>query len=112
MIINILDEGSPSQTGSQSHNDSSSRTDSPSNKFGPISMMEISPNGEYLVTYSEKDKTIVGWHVKNTAKGKKCEQDKHVKVEDKISHMCVSNKSDETILAYIIDHRIGRCYNF
>ncbi|CAG8649736.1 16894_t:CDS:1, partial [Funneliformis mosseae] len=31
----------------------------------PISMMEISLNGKYLVTYSEADKKIVVWNVEN-----------------------------------------------
>src|ERR1044072_5911551 len=29
----------------------------------PITKLEVSPNGEYLVTYSEKDHSIVGWNV-------------------------------------------------
>ncbi len=32
-------------------------------------MMEISPNGKYLVTYSEEDNTIVGWNVEDIKKG-------------------------------------------
>src|SRR3954471_15382817 len=29
----------------------------------PITMLEVSPNVKYLVTYSEVDKSIVGWDV-------------------------------------------------
>ncbi|CAG8466075.1 467_t:CDS:10 [Funneliformis caledonium] len=75
----------------------------------PISMMEISPNGKYLVTYSEVDKTIVVWNVENIKdiiegedlKGKHLiNYYKHELVETSrsIFHICVS---DEKILAYI-----------
>jgi|SRR6266498_634634 len=77
--------------------------DKPHNN-NPISMMEISPNGKYLVTYSEKDKTIVGWDVesRDIIEDEKCNQCNHelnypVNGE-KIFQMCVSN---EKILAYI-----------
>src|SRR5688572_9910188 len=29
----------------------------------PITMIEISPNEKYLITYSKEDKSIVGWNV-------------------------------------------------
>ena len=67
----------------------------------PISMMEVSPNGEYLVSYSEKDKTIVGWnvaHIENKDENhERCKPNNIVK-EERIFHMSVSN---EKILAYI-----------
>src|SRR4051812_15735739 len=31
----------------------------------PITRLEVSPNGKYLVTYSEDDHSIVGWDVKD-----------------------------------------------
>ena len=40
--------------GSSSHNDK------------PITNIEISPNGKYLVTYSEADHSIVGWDISVT----------------------------------------------
>ncbi|CAI2190288.1 18119_t:CDS:2, partial [Funneliformis geosporum] len=69
-----------------------SRKSSPHN-CSPISMMKISPNGNYIVTYSKDDKTIVGWNVedKNIIDGE------HIEVNH-VFHMCVS---DERILAYI-----------
>ncbi|PKY24304.1 hypothetical protein RhiirB3_527112, partial [Rhizophagus irregularis] len=34
----------------------------------PITRIEISPNGNYLITYSEKDRSIVGWNVEDKDK--------------------------------------------
>src|SRR3954452_17356344 len=34
----------------------------------PITELEISPNGKYLVTYSEDDRSIIGWDVKDIDK--------------------------------------------
>src|ERR1043166_3485563 len=34
----------------------------------PITKLEVSPNGKYLVTYSESDRSIVGWDVKDIDK--------------------------------------------
>lgn len=34
-------------------------------KGNPITMIEISPNAKYIVTYSEKDKTIICWDVES-----------------------------------------------
>ena len=31
----------------------------------PITKLEVSPNGRYLVTHSESDRSIVGWDVKD-----------------------------------------------
>ncbi len=69
----------------------------------PIGMMEFSPNGKYLVTYSEEEKTIVGWNVEFIEEGDEpVKHDNLVKVEsvgkNGILHLCVS---DEKILAYI-----------
>jgi WD40 repeat protein len=36
-----------------------------------ITKLELSPNGRYLVTHSENDRSIVGWNVKDTDKGPK-----------------------------------------
>ncbi len=74
----------------------SSSPKKPPHNGKPINMIEISPNGKYLVTYSEKDKTIVGWNVKNI------EQVHTIKVDigdkEKIFHICISDKEE---LAYI-----------
>ncbi|PKC55693.1 hypothetical protein RhiirA1_429451, partial [Rhizophagus irregularis] len=34
----------------------------------PITMLEISPNEKYLVTYSEEDRSIVGWNIEDIDK--------------------------------------------
>ncbi|GET61808.1 hypothetical protein GLOIN_2v1581173 [Rhizophagus irregularis DAOM 181602=DAOM 197198] len=34
----------------------------------PITMIEISPNEKYLITYSEEDRSIVGWNVEDIDK--------------------------------------------
>jgi len=62
-------------------------------------IIEISPNGKYLVTYSEQDRTIVGWDIEYIKKGKKV-----IKEFADISHVCVS---DEKILAYIYNYDIS-----
>ncbi|RIA87473.1 hypothetical protein C1645_740109 [Glomus cerebriforme] len=31
----------------------------------PITMIEVSPNGTYLVTYSPEDNSFIGWNVTN-----------------------------------------------
>ncbi|CAG8554329.1 7583_t:CDS:2 [Funneliformis mosseae] len=45
-----------------------------------ISMMKISPNGNYLITYSKKDETIVGWNVedKNIVDGEDIKEDQFI----------------------------------
>ena len=92
----------------------------------PISMIEISPNGKYLVTYSEDDETIVGWNVEydeiikeekdDPKKIKDLKQDKVIKECKHIPNntcevypilqMCVS---DQNILAYIdMDYEMSK----
>jgi len=88
----------------------------------PISMIEISPNGKYLVTYSEDDETIVGWNVeydkiikeKDNSMEEKDDDPKEIKdiKQDNtcevypILNMCVS---DQNILAYIdMDYEMSK----
>ncbi|CAI2165719.1 10972_t:CDS:2 [Funneliformis geosporum] len=69
----------------------------------PITMMEISPNANYIVTYSEEDKTIVGWNA-GVEKGKlepiKPTEKEHfhiIPIEDemeKIVQMCISDNKE------------------
>ncbi|CAB4442389.1 unnamed protein product [Rhizophagus irregularis] len=65
----------------------------------PITMMEISPHEKYLITYSKKDRSIVGWNVEDQLKFhqtvKTNEDNKDEKYE--IKSLCVS---DDKILAY------------
>jgi len=61
--------------------------------------MEISPNGKYLVAYSEKNQTFFGWSVKDISVDNKYDTyEKREPEKERIFHMCVS---DEKILAYI-----------
>src|SRR5436190_23928574 len=68
----------------------------------PITKIEVSPNGKYLVTHSEKDLSIVGWIVKD--KEGKLSPDITVKIENHkfISQVCVS---DDKKLVYIFHYR-------
>ncbi|RGB38763.1 hypothetical protein C1646_805680 [Rhizophagus diaphanus] len=65
-----------------------------------ITMIEVSPKGKYLVTYSEDNKTIACWNVEDVSEGQLKSDyqhiiDEHVEIVRKI---CVS---DDKILAYI-----------
>ncbi|PKC54714.1 hypothetical protein RhiirA1_476803 [Rhizophagus irregularis] len=63
----------------------------------PITMIEISPNENYFITYSERDSSIVGWNVEDIDKGQ-LKVDKTVKINHGIKSLCVS---DNKKLAYI-----------
>lgn len=69
---------------------------SPPHKGKRINMMEISNNGKCLVTYSEEDKSVVGWDV--DLDDMICSPKSEIKVNPEIYHMRVSNGN---ILAYI-----------
>ncbi|UZO13411.1 uncharacterized protein OCT59_004910 [Rhizophagus irregularis] len=60
----------------------------------PITRIEISPNGNYLITYSEEDRSIVGWNVEDKDKVQ-LKFDKTVKIDednqDEIRSLCVSD---------------------
>ncbi|PKK60071.1 hypothetical protein RhiirC2_819457 [Rhizophagus irregularis] len=67
----------------------------------PITRIEISPNEKYLITYSKKDCSIVGWNVKDIDKVQlKFDQTVKIKKDGKyeIKNLCVS---DDKKLAYI-----------
>ena len=72
-------------------------------KSGPISRMEVSPNGSYLVAYSKQSNTIVGWNIddiKEDEEGSELDGDIiEIELRDK-THFCVS---DDKKLAYIDD---------
>ncbi|UZO26961.1 uncharacterized protein OCT59_019171 [Rhizophagus irregularis] len=63
----------------------------------PITMIEISPNENYFITYSERDSSIVGWNVEDINKVQ-LKFDKTVKINHGIKSLCVS---DNKKLAYI-----------
>ncbi|GBC03030.1 hypothetical protein RclHR1_04950002 [Rhizophagus clarus] len=75
-------------------------TDKPHNGK-PITMMKVSPNGKYLVTYSKDDESIIGWNVVNLDEGQlKPDYSRTHKGYHEIEEICVS---DDKKLAYIHD---------
>ncbi|PKY42634.1 hypothetical protein RhiirA4_456466 [Rhizophagus irregularis] len=72
----------------------------------PITEIEVSPKGRYLVTYSKEDHSIVGWNIEN-------ENEAQLKFEfsvndvslnvDKFNQICIS---DNKKLAYIYKYRL------
>ncbi|GBC27656.2 hypothetical protein GLOIN_2v1874143 [Rhizophagus irregularis DAOM 181602=DAOM 197198] len=85
-------------------------TDKPHNGF-PITKMEISPNGKYLVTYSEENHLIVGWNVEDIDEGP-LKPDIAMTVDEAtkepevtVKQICVS---DDKKLAYIY---VYKCWN-
>ncbi|GES86118.1 hypothetical protein GLOIN_2v1874127 [Rhizophagus clarus] len=76
---------------------------------GPITKIDVSPNGKYLVTYSQFDSSIFGWKVEDISEGKLEPDNKTIKINlnifsGKIEQICVS---DDKKLAYIRDKRLG-----
>ncbi|CAG8747867.1 10007_t:CDS:2, partial [Funneliformis caledonium] len=77
-------------------------------KGSPVSMMKFSPDGKYLVTYSEVNEKFVCWNVgsiKDVLESKCVKASQFLKsceneLNKSIIHMCISN---EMILAYIDD---------
>jgi WD40 repeat protein len=67
----------------------------------PITTIEVSPNGKYLVTYSAEDKSIVGWNVDDHVEGQlKLDCCHNIEKYEGIIKICVS---DDNILALIYD---------
>ncbi|GBB98777.1 hypothetical protein RclHR1_03320003 [Rhizophagus clarus] len=56
----------------------------------PITLIEISPNGKYLVTYSRDDNSIVGWNVQDKDDSP-IELDKRFPLVYEIKKLCVSD---------------------
>ncbi|GET53618.1 hypothetical protein GLOIN_2v1871470 [Rhizophagus irregularis DAOM 181602=DAOM 197198] len=60
----------------------------------PITMIEISPNENYLITYSKEDRSIAGWNVEDMDKVQlKFHQTVRIN-EDKIHSLCVSDDKE------------------
>jgi WD40 repeat protein len=67
----------------------------------PITNIEISPNGKYLVTYSKEDCSIIGWDISGTGDTdiRRLEPDSIVETGSKrVNQICIS---DDRKLAYI-----------
>jgi hypothetical protein len=83
-------------------------TDKPHNGK-PVTMMRVSPNGKYLITYSKDDESIVGWNVANVVEGRlKSDYIRTHKGYHEIEEICVS---DDKKLAYIHDIYLGKSIN-
>ncbi|PKK57387.1 hypothetical protein RhiirC2_871830, partial [Rhizophagus irregularis] len=68
----------------------------------PITMIEISPNENYLITYSKKDRSVAGWNVKDMDKVQ-LKFDQTVKIDKyEIESFYVS---DDKKLAYVYRNR-------
>ncbi|UZO07406.1 uncharacterized protein OCT59_027690 [Rhizophagus irregularis] len=65
----------------------------------PITMITISPDGKYLVTYSKDDQSIVGWNVEDKDENL-LKLYKKFKLSNKTDEICVSN---DKILARLYD---------
>jgi WD40 repeat protein len=74
-------------------------TDKPHNDK-PITKIEISPNGEYLVTYSKEDHSIVGWKVDVDEGQLFTFKSAKIDVHKYVNQICVS---DDKKLVYISD---------
>uniref|UniRef100_U9T7X8 Uncharacterized protein n=1 Tax=Rhizophagus irregularis (strain DAOM 181602 / DAOM 197198 / MUCL 43194) TaxID=747089 RepID=U9T7X8_RHIID len=75
----------------------------------PITKIEISPNDKYLITYSEKDLSIVGWNVEDMDKFQ-LKFDQTVKIIENIDYITGLCVSDDKKVAYAChrEYRYGR----
>ncbi|RGB26340.1 hypothetical protein C1646_746890 [Rhizophagus diaphanus] len=71
----------------------------------PITKLEISPNEKYLVTYSQFDRSIVGWNVVEDINEEPDYKIDFIISKGIIEQICVS---DYKKLAYISEKRLGR----
>ncbi|GET00349.1 hypothetical protein GLOIN_2v1874127 [Rhizophagus clarus] len=73
-------------------------------------VIEVSPNGTYLIIYNPKDHSIVGWNTKDIDEGKLTSKDITIKIE--IPDDCYIDQirvSDNKKLACMV-HKGDRCY--
>jgi WD40 repeat protein len=74
----------------------------------PITMIEISPNEKYLITYSKEDSSIAGWNVKDIDKPQ-LEFDQTVKInEAEIKSLCVSDNKKLVYIDYYCNYSSGK----
>ncbi|PKC57674.1 hypothetical protein RhiirA1_428311, partial [Rhizophagus irregularis] len=77
--------------------------DDKSHNGKPITIIETSPNENYLITYSEEDRSIVGWNVEDIDKVQ-LKFDKTVKIDE-------DNKYETESLCVSDDKKLCRIYN-
>jgi hypothetical protein len=69
-------------------------------------IIEVSPNGTYLVTYNPENHSIVGWNANDIEEGQLTKSDASFKIDDRIDQIRVS---DDKKLAYTI-YEDDKCY--
>ncbi|PKY47712.1 hypothetical protein RhiirA4_544150, partial [Rhizophagus irregularis] len=84
--------------------------DDKSHNGKPITMIEISPNEKYLITYSKEDHSIIGWDVEDIDKFQlkfhqtvKINEDNEDN-ENRIKILCVSDDKKLAYITFIIKH--------
>lgn len=72
-----------------------------------ITLIEVSPNGCYLVTYSPEDNSIIGWNVEDIDEGQLKPDPNHHNIgnNDKLTQLSVS---DDKKIAYIYDNKLSK----
>lgn len=70
----------------------------------PITKIEISPKGKYLVTYSEGDKSLICWNVENVD-GSQLKSEFSVNSDKRLNQICIS---DDKKFAYTYSWYIGK----
>lgn len=77
-----------------------------------INMIEVSPNGSYLVTYSPEDDSIIGWNVKDIDDmddmdgGQLKPEPNHHHIDNNVKLTQLS-VSDDKEIAYICDNKLS-----
>ncbi|UZO17316.1 uncharacterized protein OCT59_008674 [Rhizophagus irregularis] len=73
----------------------------------PITMIEVSPNGSYFVTYSKKDRSIVGWNVDYENEGPLKPEINHCHIIHYYYNVNINiSVSNNKKIAYIYDNRL------
>src|SRR4051794_34681487 len=60
----------------------------------PITMLEVSPNGKYLVTYSDDDHSIVEWNANITEEQLKPDITVGIVENYKLNKICISDDKE------------------
>src|SRR5687767_1899264 len=63
-----------------------------------ITKMEISPNGEYLVTYSEEDHSIVLWNVEDIETGRLKSGHTEIRIDEIIDKPVIINENKSEVV--------------
>jgi WD40 repeat protein len=75
------------------------KNDKPPHNGKPITNIELSPGGKYLVSYSREDDSIFGWNVENINEVNKPEPEFHVDGLDGYVK-CIRVSDDKKLMCY------------